>query len=312
MAELDCWHVGRAPEGAGRNTGVVALAAGERAQDGPVVPLFDALDGVARRAPRVEITLPVYRGKALVRLLGWLAVHRLAEPGAEISWWMTKRQGPASIQRMLAESGWRLEKERGGGGLVRLRGTGPEDAEDEGAPVPRSFAARVGARELTFSADYGVFSPERVDDGTDLLLQVALDGPPVSRLADIGVGYGALAVGLVANGVAGSAVGTDVDAIALWLARENARRAGVELTPLLSAEPADAEPTPLTVCNVPTHLDADETRAFMASLVARGRAGRLLAVVHASLERRYAAHLAPLGALRTHPGPSHVVFETAR
>lgn len=89
-----------------------------------------------------------------------------------------------------------------------------------------------------------MFSPERLDDGTELLLSVALHHRPVARVADIGVGYGALAIGLVLNGVAGSAIGTDVDAIALWLAGQNARHHGVSLALRLTPDLATSNPRP--------------------------------------------------------------------
>jgi hypothetical protein len=113
----------------------------------------------------------------------------------------------------------------------------------------------------------------------------------------------------VASGRARRAIGTEVDSIALWLAERNARAAGVELGVALDPDPLSVERTPLTVCNVPTHLDARRSAPLMAALRERARDGRVLAVVHAELEQRYARRLA---AARLHAGESHVVLEASQ
>jgi hypothetical protein len=114
----------------------------------------------------------------------------------------------------------------------------------------------------------------------------------------------------VLGGTARSAIATDTDCVALWLARENARACGVPLELTCSDEPGAIAPTPLTVCNVPTHVDRAGTERLMAALAARARHGRLLAVVHASLEARYTRHLEAAGRrVGRHPGPAHVVLE---
>jgi hypothetical protein len=223
-----------------------------------------------------------------------------------VTWYLDKQQGPESFRRLLEELGWALVRERRGRTTL-LSGSPPEKVE---LPPPRQFTARLGSREVTLAADYGVFSPEHIDDGTELLLGLALDGPPVTAVADIGTGYGPLAIGLLLNGAAGSAVGTDVDCVALWLAAENARRNEVRLSLLCTPEPTEAPSTPLTVCSVPTHLNRTDTEQLLAGLAARARQGRLLVTFHKSLEARYTAHLERFGlAVRSHPGESHVVLE---
>jgi len=262
--------------------------------------------GPLPRSQDVHIALPAYRGKRLVPVLAWMAVERLAVPGGHVVWSMTKQQGPDSVRAILNDLGWNLDRRRAGRS-VRLYGEAPATAA---LPPPRTFTADLGRWSgVGLAADYGVFSPDRLDDGTALLLDIALGEPPVSRVADIGVGYGALAIGLVLNGVAPSAVGTDVDAIALWLSERNARSSSVPLELALTSNPMAAPPTSLTVANVPTHIDAAETASFMAGLKERARQGRLLIVVHASLEERYARYLSSHGPLRRHPGPAHVVLE---
>jgi 16S rRNA G1207 methylase RsmC len=305
---VSTWHVGL-PAAVTAEDCVVAFTAAELAAAGPpAVGFHEAVDAHLDRACAVEVHLPTYRGLAFVPVLAWLA-GRLAGDHAEVSWYAGKQQGPDSVRKLLEAAGWRLERDRRGR-LVRLRGRPPAAGE---RPAPRRFTALLGARRVELAADYGVFSPERVDDGTALLLDIALRHPPVDRVADVGVGYGLLAIGLVLGGVARSALATDVDCVALWLAGENARACATPLTLTCTPDPAAIEPTPLTVCNVPTHIDRHQTERFMAALAARARHGRLLAVVHASLEARYTRHLEQHG-LRVgrHPGAAHVVLEAGR
>jgi len=307
------WHVGL-PEAPTAEDRVVAFTAAEltaaRAAGAAAALGFHEAVTAAHLDPgrEVEVHLPPYRGLAFAPLLAWLAA-RLAGDEAAVSWYAAKQQGPDSIRRLLEAAGWRLERDRSGR-LVRLRGRPPATME---RPAPRRFSAPLGGRQVELAADYGVFSPERIDDGTALLLQVALRHTPVDRVADVGVGYGPLAIGLVLGGVARAAVATDVDCVALWLAGENALACGVPLVLTCAPDPAAIDPTPLTVCNVPTHIDRHDTERFMAGLAARAREGCLLAVVHASLEGRYTRHLESHG-LRVgrHAGPAHVVLEASR
>jgi 16S rRNA G1207 methylase RsmC len=290
------WVVG------GEGPGAVALEAGGAAG---AVPFHEVAAGrQVERAPEVDVLVPGYRGKRFLPVLSWLVTTRVAAPGAVARWRVERRHGPGPAQQALSPLGWDLQPERAGRRLL-LHGSVPPAHE---LPTPRSFVARG----LTFEADYGVFSPDRIDAGSALLIDVALGLPAVESVADIGTGYGALSLALAAARHAGRVVGTEADSVAAWLAERNARAAGLELHVTLDPDPLGIERTPLTVCNVPTHLDAARSAALMAALAERARDGRLLAVVHAGLEARYARHLDRPG-LRVirHAGAEHVVLEAA-
>jgi len=307
---VSAWHVGLPTEALSAEDRVIAfnaaeLASARAANVATALGFHDAMAADLDRAGEVHVHLPTYRGLGLVPVLAWLAA-RLAAGGAAVSWYAAKQQGPDSIRKLLEGAGWRLERDRSGR-LVRLSGRPPAEPE---RPAPRRFIALLGDRQVELAADFGVFSPERIDDGTAVLLDVGLRHAPVDRVADIGVGYAPLAIGLVLAGVARSAVASDVDCIALWLAAENARACGVPLALACTPDPAAVAPAPLTVCNVPTHIDRHETERFMAALADRARTGHLLAVVHASLEGRYTRHLQGHGLrVRRHEGAVHVVLE---
>jgi 16S rRNA G1207 methylase RsmC len=265
------------------------------------------MTAAAQPAAVIAIHFPAYRSRTLAPVLTWLTVTRLATADARVTWYLDKQQGPESFRRLLESLGWKLERERKGRTTL-LSGSPPEHAE---LPPPRQFSTRLGGREVTLAADYGVFSPEHIDEGTKLLLSIALDSPRVPSVADIGTGYGPLAIGLQLAGVAESAIGADVDCVALWLAAENARHTDVRLALLCTAEPTDVQPTPLTVCAVPTHINRTDTERLMAGLAARARQGRLLLTLHKSMEARYTSHLERLGLrVRSHPGEAHVILDT--
>jgi 16S rRNA G1207 methylase RsmC len=308
-SHLSLWQVAPpGPSGEGPGTGVVSLTSPQPPVPAGAVGLWfhEAMEHCDLRAEKVDVWLPAYRGKSLVSLLSWLVTERLAGPGAPVTWRLTKQQGPDSIARMLAKLGWdNLTKERAGRYTV-LTGEPPAMAS---LPEPAVFTDRIGAQDLTFSADYGVFSPRWIDNGTAWLAEVALCQPAVETIADIGIGYGALAIGLVLNGTASNAEATDIDSVALWLAQRNARRYDVDLKVVCTPNPLDIAPTPLTVCNMPTHINAASSGALMAGLVQRARHGRVLIVVHQSLEVRYSRHLSEAGLMvDRYPGPAHVVL----
>ena len=95
--------------------------------------------------------------------------------------------------------------------------------------VPLDFAGR----RLQFATSLDLFSSHQVDVGTRLLLRTiepvladrAAEG---ARVLDLGCGYGALGVALATLPQVASARLVDRDALGLDMARENARRNGVE------------------------------------------------------------------------------------
>ncbi|NCO37987.1 MAG: methyltransferase [Armatimonadetes bacterium] len=92
--------------------------------------------------------------------------------------------------------------------------------------APRELHWRDGEREWVFLSDRGVFSKDRIDPGTRLLIDtVAL--PHAARFADWGCGYGVVGIRLAARDATARGVLVDVNRRAVFLAAENARRNGV-------------------------------------------------------------------------------------
>lgn len=100
---------------------------------------------------------------------------------------------------------------------------------------PREVELVFRGRRYRFLTDRGVFAYRGVDRGTRLLLE-ALEIGPEDEVLDLGCGYGV--VGIVAASLAprGRAVLVDVNARAVELARENARRCGVSNVEVLHGD----------------------------------------------------------------------------
>lgn len=111
----------------------------------------------------------------------------------------------------------------------------PERADHYFSPAPGTPSAPQEielvlpeGRLIRLTTDRGTFSPDRVDDGTRALL---VEGPPVPSdgvLADVGCGYGPIAVTLALRGGPGVTVwAVDVNERARDLCRANALANGV-------------------------------------------------------------------------------------
>jgi len=81
---------------------------------------------------------------------------------------------------------------------------------------------------LRLETDRGVFSPDRVDAGTRILLDSVPPPPRRGNLLDLGCGYGPIALTLASRAPEATVHGVDVNQRALELARRNARSAGLD------------------------------------------------------------------------------------
>jgi 16S rRNA (guanine1207-N2)-methyltransferase len=80
---------------------------------------------------------------------------------------------------------------------------------------------------LTLRSDRGVFSGDRIDPGTRYLLTAAPAPPSGGHLADIGCGYGPIALTLATRSPGATVWAVDVNERALELTRANAAAAGL-------------------------------------------------------------------------------------
>lgn len=94
---------------------------------------------------------------------------------------------------------------------------------------------------LRLETDRGVFSPDRVDAGTRVLLETVPPPPASGELLDLGCGYGPIALTMARRSPRASVIGVDVNERALELARDNASAAALNNVRFVLAEDVAAE-----------------------------------------------------------------------
>ncbi len=99
----------------------------------------------------------------------------------------------------------------------------------------RTVSFSIKGKELSFVSDIGVFSKDKVDEGTIAFLKVLLSSPLFGKILDLGCGYGALGLTLALFNPDCQFVLADINERALGLAQENKKRLHLEnVTCLLS------------------------------------------------------------------------------
>ncbi|TDD59596.1 methyltransferase domain-containing protein [Actinomadura darangshiensis] len=81
---------------------------------------------------------------------------------------------------------------------------------------------------LRLDTDSGMFSPDRVDLGTRVLLETVPDPPATGDLLDLGCGYGPIALTMAKRSSQARVLGVDVNQRALMVAEGNAETAGLD------------------------------------------------------------------------------------
>jgi 16S rRNA (guanine1207-N2)-methyltransferase len=100
-------------------------------------------------------------------------------------------------------------------------------AEPVSAGDLRPLAVRLAGRDLRLVTSGGIFSPDRVDIGTQVLLREVPDPPTSGHLLDIGCGWGALTLSMALRSPRAGVWAVDVNQRALDLVRRNAALAGL-------------------------------------------------------------------------------------
>lgn len=107
----------------------------------------------------------------------------------------------------------------------------------------RTMIVRIAGRDVEVEVAPGVFSPGRIDLGTQVLLREVPAPPPSGNLLDLGCGWGPLTLTLATESPDATVWAVDVSERALDLTRRNAERLGLRnvRTALPDAVPADVE-----------------------------------------------------------------------
>ncbi len=92
----------------------------------------------------------------------------------------------------------------------------------------RPLHVQLSGRDVELVTANGVFSPERIDTGTGVLLANTPTPPPGGHLLDLGCGWGPVALTLALESPRATVWAVDVNERALELVRANARILGLD------------------------------------------------------------------------------------
>lgn len=138
-----------------------------------------------------------------------------------------------------------------------------------GSATPRTIRFRVGDQDYTLRTAGGVFSADRLDPGTAVLLRKAvLPGPRTSGpLLDLGCGYGPIACVLASHAPSATVWAVDVNARARELTEANAAALGLAGR-VRVAEPDDV-PEELTFTEIWSNPPVRVGKAELHNLLSR-------------------------------------------
>ncbi len=113
-------------------------------------------------------------------------------------------------------------------------------ARPASADERRSVRVRIADRDVTVETAGGVFSPDHVDLGTQVLLRTVPAPPATGDLLDLGCGWGPVALTLALASPQARVWAVDVNERALDLVRRNAEHLGA--ANVVAARPEDVPP----------------------------------------------------------------------
>ncbi|MEO0048719.1 MAG: hypothetical protein RL556_51 [Actinomycetota bacterium] len=92
---------------------------------------------------------------------------------------------------------------------------------------PKEIHVTLDGRELTIVTSGGIFSPDRLDVGTSVLLEHIDEAPKSGNILDVGCGWGAIAISLALHSPKAKIWAIDVNERSLQLTKVNAERLGI-------------------------------------------------------------------------------------
>jgi 16S rRNA G1207 methylase RsmC len=116
----------------------------------------------------------------------------------------------------------------------------------EGPLVPREIAVTLNGNKYSVLTAGGVFSPEHIDQGTQVLLTHLEKANPSGNFLDIGCGWGPIALALALHSPKAKIYAIDVNERSLELTKLNVERLG--LTNIVVCKPEE----------VPSDIEFDE------------------------------------------------------
>ena len=108
---------------------------------------------------------------------------------------------------------------------------------------PKSIEVTLAGKKVSVQTAGGIFSPDHVDTGTLVLLELLDEAPKIGNILDIGCGWGPIALSLAINNPHATVWAVDVNERALQLTRMNAEKLGLSNIKVCKPEevPTDLE-----------------------------------------------------------------------
>ena len=136
--------------------------------------------------------------------------------------------------------------------------------------VLRTISVRLAGRDLEVTTANGIFSPERIDTGTQVLLSNTPAPPPGGNLLDLGCGWGPIALTLALDSPRATVWAVDVNRRALDLVRRNADQLGLDNIRAVTPDEVPADVTFTTIwSNPPIRVGKNELHDLLLAWLPR-------------------------------------------
>jgi len=134
----------------------------------------------------------------------------------------------------------------------------------------RQFRVHLAGRDVELTTANGIFSPERVDAGTQVLLSNTPPPPPGGNLLDLGSGWGPIALTIALESPRSTVWAVDVNERALDLVRRNAGTLGLTNVNAVTPDDVPDDVTFMTIrSNPPIRVGKHELHGMLERWIPR-------------------------------------------
>lgn len=138
----------------------------------------------------------------------------------------------------------------------------------------KQIRVSIAGQTYDLTTANGIFSPERIDAGTQVLLSHTPPTPPGGHLLDLGCGWGPIALTVAIESPRATVWAVDVNERALDLVRRNAEKLGIENINAVRPEDVPDDISFMTIrSNPPIRVGKDELHNMMLAWLPRLETG---------------------------------------
>jgi len=128
----------------------------------------------------------------------------------------------------------------------------------------RQIRVPLAGQVFELTTSNGIFSPERIDSGTQVLLANTPPAPPGGHLLDLGCGWGPIALTLALQSPRSTVWAVDVNSRSLDLVRRNAEAVGVTNINAVTPEDVPADVSFVSIrSNPPIRVGKNELHGML-------------------------------------------------